>query len=226
MKELDLENLLIGISRILVLTPHPDDEVPFTAGVIQRILNSTNIPLKLICLSKGEDTTLNFIDSDEIHNSRMHELANSCEILGIKDYQIENFPDARFTEVEDEIKLFVKEEVNEGDLVMVYEENGITGHCDHVCLSRVVREKLKNKKLFYTVGDVFELDSGSLNMVQRTVKDKPKSPTHILHLKVNELQNKIRAFEAHKSQVGVLNDEFLLYWDNNEILHKEYFYLG
>ena len=84
--------------RILILAPHPDDEVIGTGGVIQQAVKN-NIPVKIVYLTNGDNNELAFIVYEKrivfkrkaiLHMGelRRQESIASAKSLGLKENQL------------------------------------------------------------------------------------------------------------------------------------------
>lgn len=92
-KSLNLENL----NNILIISPHPDDEV-FGCGELIKNLCFNNKNLNIIFLSKGEGTYTNSITKASIVGERKKLTYKANRILGLTEENIYylDFPDGNF----------------------------------------------------------------------------------------------------------------------------------
>ena len=91
-------NLYSVKDRILILSPHPDDEVIGTAGIIQKA-QRCNIPLKIVYLTNGDNNEPSFIVDQKrlvllpkavltMGKKRIYEAINGMNSLGVKRDQL------------------------------------------------------------------------------------------------------------------------------------------
>uniref|UniRef100_A0A8C3WH24 N-acetylglucosaminyl-phosphatidylinositol de-N-acetylase n=1 Tax=Catagonus wagneri TaxID=51154 RepID=A0A8C3WH24_9CETA len=125
-------------SRTLLVTAHPDDEAMFFAPTILG-LTRLGHRLSLLCFSAG-----NYYNQGEI---RKKELLQSCDVLGIPPSSVtvidnRDFPDdpaVRWDTGRVANVLLRHVEQNGIDLVVTFDEAGVSGHSNHVALHAAVR---------------------------------------------------------------------------------------
>lgn len=217
--------------RVLIVYPHPDDEVFSVGGLMQKLLQM-KVDFKLICLTKGEASTLKFglSENEMLANKRSAEYKQVMNYLGVKDYHIEDFPDKKLKECLIDVRAYFLDIFKNynPNILITYEPCGIYGHPDHIFVSKLLTDlgKILNLKIIYsTVSPKFIIPKKLLAMAEHPAKIKPIYPTHVLTLSLSELLHKIKAWKLHSSQTG--NNRFRLH----EVLmvfmfSKEYFYMG
>ncbi|XP_060999559.1 N-acetylglucosaminyl-phosphatidylinositol de-N-acetylase isoform X2 [Dama dama] len=127
-----------GGSRTLLVTAHPDDEAMFFAPTILGLARLRH-QVFLLCFSAG-----NYYNQGEI---RKKELLQSCDVLGIPPSNvmiIENRdfpddPDVRWDPERAANVLLRHVEANGINLVVTFDEGGVSGHSNHVALNAAVR---------------------------------------------------------------------------------------
>ncbi|HWS48565.1 MAG TPA: PIG-L family deacetylase, partial [Candidatus Methanoperedens sp.] len=192
-------------SRILVFMPHPDDEAVFCSGLLKK-LTTNNLPVKLITLTSGEKSTLVFglKPGDDLATTRRIEQKNSCEILGITDFEVLTFPDGGLKTKEEEVKEIIFQQINlfEPTHVVTLEPDGIYGHPDHIALSKFVCDIVKDPiKLLYATIPEFKKKRPVSKMSEKD-EINPIPPEYVLKLTSAESAAKIASLRAHRTQFG------------------------
>lgn len=225
----DLSELGINSSsKLLVVTPHPDDETAYMGGFLHKA-SKLGAHVKLICATAGEKSTLRngLKPQDDLGSRRSYELERAVNIIGINDLEILKFGDSTLHEYVDDLTKYLRAIFNQytPNLILTLEPNGIYGHPDHIALSQVVSrlqfETGFEDVLYATVGPHYIATDGEKT---KSVLEAPKPtiPNFELILALREVMRKIMAFNAHKSQ-HVINMEFIKYWNSIDLLKREYF---
>lgn len=189
--------------KILVVFPHPDDELLSVGGVMSIHKRAT-----LLILTKGERGTPDAHLDMNLKAIRTQEEKISSKILNVqtliqKDYgdgELKNKREAITKEIR---KIIIKESP---DLIITYDLSGFYGHPDHMVVSEIttnlVKDEFKNIELWYTTISkrVYSLMSLPEHMAKDSnFKSKRTYPTHKVFIGLHVFQ-KIRATLAQKSQ--------------------------
>ncbi len=123
---------LPAASSVLAVCAHPDDE-SFGLGAVLRHFVDDGAEVAMLCFTHGEASSLGGSDH-RLAEIRRAELDGAAAALGIGRIQLLNRPDGSLAEepLEDlagEVAATV-DEVS-ADLLLVFDEGGITGHPDH-----------------------------------------------------------------------------------------------
>ncbi|OGW36522.1 MAG: hypothetical protein A2Y97_03510 [Nitrospirae bacterium RBG_13_39_12] len=98
-------------NKIIVLSPHPDDEILGCGGTIRLLINSKK-NIKVIFLTSGDkadsSNPASYMRHDEEHitdysKMREKEAVNSLRVLGISDYEFLRFPDRSLDRLYDSV---------------------------------------------------------------------------------------------------------------------------
>ena len=123
---------LPAASAVLAVIAHPDDE-SFGLGAVLRALTDAGTRVTGLCFTHGEASTLGAAGVD-LHQIRATELAEAAKALGISDIDLLGYPDGRLAEIPlaELADLVVGAAVRgRAELLVVFDEGGVTGHPDH-----------------------------------------------------------------------------------------------
>lgn len=123
---------LTAISSVLAVFAHPDDE-SFGLGAVLDSLVDAGVDVAGLCFTHGEASTLGEAGVD-LHSLRAAELAEAAAALAIGAVDLLDYPDGGLSDVS--IGALVERVIDAGrrhhaDLLVVFDEGGITGHPDH-----------------------------------------------------------------------------------------------
>jgi len=132
---------------ILVVTPHPDDEL-WLAGTIATAARAGS-RIALVCLTRGEAGT-DYLEraggrltGEALAAWREQELAASAAILGVAAVEAWGLPDGRLAALpEAEVVPRLAARMRSVGLVLTLARDGIYGHRDHVTATRWVERAL------------------------------------------------------------------------------------
>lgn len=210
---------------VLLIFPHPDDAAYVSGGLLQ-IAQNYSIRTKLICLTKGGRNHLskNTKQKSSIKNIRIDELKKSCNILGIDEHIVFDCEDGNLIKTKDVWLKRIKKEIknDKPNMIITFDQSGITGHPDHLVVSKEIIDICKsdkNIKLLLRVPDKQELIYFKSN---KAIKFAQKA-THKLSYTLKEAIIKIKAILAHKSQLkSFLFSLQIIEWylfDHRELYH-------
>ncbi|MFL0578798.1 PIG-L family deacetylase [Dietzia sp. 179-F 9C3 NHS] len=117
----------------LVVVAHPDDE-SFGLGAILSTLVARGTAVDVLCLTRGEASTLHGVDGD-LSEIRSHELRAAADALGARDVNLRSLPDGGLAGVAEEV---LDGEVDRAvaasgaDGIVTLDSTGISGHPDHI----------------------------------------------------------------------------------------------
>jgi len=120
-------------SSVLAVCAHPDDE-SFGLGAVLSAFADGGVRTSVLCLTHGEASTLG-VDAGDLHRVRGQELGVAAETLGVDAVRLLDFADGRVAEEPlDRLSTAVRDAMDEvgADLLLVFDEGGVTGHPDHV----------------------------------------------------------------------------------------------
>jgi len=126
------ENSLPEALSVLAVCAHPDDE-SFGLGAALATFSDQGSSTAVLCFTVGEASTLG-AHSPELGRVRAGELADAALELDVDQVELLHFPDGALSEQPRELLAEHVQQVVErvrADLLLVFDEGGITGHPDH-----------------------------------------------------------------------------------------------
>jgi LmbE family N-acetylglucosaminyl deacetylase len=117
---------------VLAVCAHPDDE-SFGLGAALATFDESGTSTSVVCFTHGEASTLG-ADTPELGRVRAGELAVAANELGVGDVELLHYHDGRLTEEplgELTARIHQAVERSGADILLVFDEGGITGHPDH-----------------------------------------------------------------------------------------------
>lgn len=189
--------------KVLVVYPHPDDELLTVGGLMAENKNTM-----LLILTKGEKGTPDAHIDLNLKAIRTKEEQESSKILGVKKLIQMDLGDGLLSQKKEQITNIVRDTIKSErpDLVITYDLSGLYGHPDHMVVSEVVttlvKTEFKNIELWYpTVPKrVFLLLKVPEQMAKdKNFKSKRTYPSLKVFIGLNVIK-KIQAVMSHKSQ--------------------------
>lgn len=120
--------------RVLAVVAHPDDESFGLGGIVGALIDD-GVAVDVLCLTRGEASTLGRREGVDLGAVRAAELAAAGEVLGVGRTELLAWPDGGLAaRPPDELVAAVDAMVREGavDGLLVFDDSGVTGHPDHV----------------------------------------------------------------------------------------------
>ncbi|XP_018427585.1 PREDICTED: N-acetylglucosaminyl-phosphatidylinositol de-N-acetylase [Nanorana parkeri] len=135
-----------GVRAPLLLIAHPDDECMFFAPTVLGLLQEQR-PLSVLCCSTG-----NYYNQGE---TRKKEFIQSCAALGIPPSNVtvidhRNLPDNPDIQWDKHLLSdLILTHINQKnvDLVITFDEKGVSGHSNHIALYHAVRSLQDSRQL-------------------------------------------------------------------------------
>ncbi len=185
--------------RIAFIFPHPDDESVMSAGLIQRALD-LGFDVSVAIITEGSRGKI-FVHGRgrSAYEIRRSEMANAMSILGVRDWVMWRFEDGFLKNTKQwRLRLTRYLEAIDPGVVVTYDFSGVTGHPDHVSLSRFLKKEVmaKETKLLWVA---FDEERGA-EMISNQVGRYASKPDLVLKLNFIESVKKWRAAYSHKSQ--------------------------
>jgi N-acetylglucosamine malate deacetylase 2 len=132
-----MQRELPDVSSVLAICAHPDDE-SFGLGAVLAAFAARGTRVSLLCFTQGEASTLGNTGAN-LGALRARELAAAGDILGLQSAELLPYPDGGLSAIPlQELSEHVNRVARRvgADLLLVFDEGGITGHPDHVHATR------------------------------------------------------------------------------------------
>jgi len=139
---------LPGATSVLAVCAHPDDE-SFGLGATLASFTAAGSSTGVLCFTHGESSTLG-ATTTELGEVRATELAEAASEIGVDHVELLDYPDgALHREPIDRLVKHVYQVADRvrPDLLLVFDEGGITGHLDHGRATEVAVEFARNARL-------------------------------------------------------------------------------
>lgn len=125
---------LLPARSALAVIAHPDDESFGMCGLLAR-LTADGVRVRVLCFTRGEASTLGAVDDLAVVRSR--ELDAAAQELSVIGVSLLDYPDGRLSHVRtDELESVVEAELDDAEVIIVFEPSGVTGHPDHRAATR------------------------------------------------------------------------------------------
>lgn len=199
---------------LLVIVPHPDDEVFGVGGTFIDFADS-GLSTGLITLTKGEaGRTLGLCKPEELGAFRTTELQNSVDVLKIGTFELYDFPNDKPNVVQDgeprgagfEKHRGVKDHLEIVDLlieriralnpkrIVTFPPNGSNLHPDHVATHQMVFEAVRKSEL------EIKLYYFAAPKPYPGAEEGFRAPTHGRPISMGTFTHKLQAMAQHKTQ--------------------------
>jgi len=137
-------------SKVLVLTPHPDDETIGCAGTIS-FLQQQGIDGVVVLFTRSEDTNENEIDS----NIRLEEFTCTMGQLNCHNVITLDFPDGKLKSYYEQAKEQLKQIIMNIKPDIIFTPYLMDYHPDHRCVSQMLAEVITDKDVFIAMYEVW-----------------------------------------------------------------------
>ncbi|HIE60085.1 MAG TPA: hypothetical protein EYP82_09285, partial [Hydrogenothermaceae bacterium] len=206
---------LKDFKKVLVLVPHPDDELLGCGGLLLKF-KSLGTKVHLVLFTKGESLKSTY-DKKSLMEIRVKEFRKSISKLGISSYEIFDFPDGQLEKYEKDIKRIITKLIDSYNPDTVILPFIFDPHKDHSVIGKVGFEIYKSNPhinfLMYLVHTFFR--ANFLVDISDVVEDlKEKRETTI-----DDLKNILDQSEIGVA-IGVLRKENVIDVQENRIILK------
>lgn len=120
-------------TSVLAVCAHPDDE-SFGLGALLSAFEESGAGTSVLCFTRGEASALG-AEREDLASVRAAEFEAAARTLGVEHPCLLSYPDGALERADlDELVSHVRRFGSEvgADLLLVFDEGGITGHPDHV----------------------------------------------------------------------------------------------
>lgn len=190
--------LLNRCRAALAVVAHPDDE-SYGLGAVLSALTDAGVRVSLLCFTAGEASTLGW--SPDLATRRREELVAAARELKLADVWLEKFADLGLATLPpSELTDRVLATLGASDLVVCFEDSGVTGHPDHVAATRAAREAAAQRGLplleWGVPGRVADRLDHQFHTHFGHIDDAPAGSTPVLV----DRSRQLRAIACHRSQ--------------------------
>ena len=211
---------------LLLIVPHPDDEVFGCGGLFSKMAASGKRAATLTLTRGGAGRSLGLCAQTDLPDIREAELRASLDELGVQDVHIWDYPDflpdgdrgmehrEGLRDVSpDEIAPRISTLIDElkPEVLVTFQPNGSNGHPDHVMTHEFVFRALekasyKPKRIYYYAGDrPYDGEARQGFLSPEDIAASHLYPTHYIHVD-DFIEPKLRAMGKHKTQaLSVMN---------------------
>lgn len=205
------------VQNILIIYPHPDDEILTAGGLMKKYADKKNITW--VVLSRGERGTPDASVDDSLKVVRTSEANRVASMLGIAAPIFYDFKDNEMESERDVVKSAIKQIVEDKkpDLIITYDLSGLYGHPDHIVTSEIVTQIARDKdiRLWYATNSKRVLDMVALPEHMATdpeFKERRTYPTHKLYVGLSGSIAKARGVSLYKSQSRSFRSAYPTNW--------------
>ncbi len=187
--------------HVLAMVAHPDDE-SFGLGAVLAWLCNRTFSVSAVVFTHGEASTLGPDDPEgDLGTLRASELGCASGVLGLSGYKLHSYPDGRLNE-SPFVELVERGAVVEsGDLVIAFDDSGITGHPDHIAATEVAKALATARGAGLYLWSLPEDVADNLNARFNTsFIGRPKNELTITLDVANERELQWKAIRCHQSQ--------------------------
>lgn len=190
--------LLGSCHAALAVVAHPDDE-SYGLGAVLSALTDAGVRVSLLCFTAGEASTLGW--APDLAARRREELVAAARELKLAEVWLEEFADLGLAAVpRHELSARVLATLGASDLVVCFEDSGVTGHPDHVAATQAARDAATQRSLplleWGIPGRVAERLDHQFHTHFGHIDDAPAGSTPVLV----DRSRQLRAIACHRSQ--------------------------
>lgn len=208
------------MTELLLIVPHPDDEV-FGAGALLARTAAAGGSTAVLTLTRGAaGRTLGLCTREELPAVREAELRAALDVLGVQDVTLADYqdyvpdddrglpphPGLAAVPEEELVELMVEViERTQPKAVLTFPPNGSNGHPDHVVTSRLAQEAVRRAEhrvkalYFYASDKLFEGPQRPGFLPEEQMRALHLNPTHRFDAG-DELAQKLSAIACHRTQ--------------------------
>ena len=140
--------------KVLVISPHPDDETLCCAGTIMNFIEKGD-KVKVVIVTDGRYGSLDekMKGTEELVRIRREEAIRVFKLLGVNDYEFLNFEDSKVNQKSKEVEDKLKEIIEEYKPDIVFAPATFDRHSDHSAIGKIVKKLFPNAYFYVIWGD-------------------------------------------------------------------------
>lgn len=192
-------------NKVLIISPHPDDEVFGCGGLIQSLIQEGK-HVELIILSKGEAVHRHCCpnDEDNIVQTRSNLAIKANALLGIPSNQIHHldFPDGNFISTQDNLDLIdiLKARISNIAPTEIFIPHPYENSPDHAAATRIILNTIRDSSIsvfYYCVWTWYHMPLYKIPMLKY-------SSAYLFRIRNQEIKNKaIDTYINNRAKCGV-----------------------
>lgn len=231
--------------RVLVIFPHPDDEVT-VAGTLMKLKDEGH-EIQMVCLTRGEKGKSSGIENEvELAHLRTLEMQKAADLIGADQLHLKDYPDSGLERIGlDSLKEIVGRLIDEiePDILISYDSKvGLYGHPDHRLTGLAVEEVFLEKKgrSKFTPQEMYQVTlckkqvKLALKISSGFQRNYPEDPALGLPkpdfsvVTMEYFPRTLEVMQAHQTQQAVLKDLMPFHdkvpvWIYSRVFDREYF---
>ena len=150
------------VGEVLAVCAHPDDE-SFGLGAVLGALSDQGTTARVLCFTHGEASTLGETRRS-LGEVRAGELACAAAVLGVEEVALLGYADGHLGEVPlEELAQQVEEARGPAEVLLVFDEGGITGHPDHCAATAAALLAARRREIPVLAWAVLDIVASTLN---------------------------------------------------------------
>ena len=192
--------------QVLTVVAHPDDE-SFGLGAVILWLRHQSVPVSALVFTQGEASTLGSTgNQSELRARRCEELACASQVLGLGRYDLHSYADGHLAEVPLEERMQKLEEAGPTEVVLAFDETGITGHQDHIAATEAAKAFAIDHGVSLYLWTLPEKVANILNRrFETSFRGRPENEITFTLDVAQEREQQWQAIRCHQSQSGGLS---------------------
>ncbi|MFH1680191.1 MAG: PIG-L deacetylase family protein [Candidatus Eisenbacteria bacterium] len=219
---------------LLGVFAHPDDESYGPGGMLARYALE-GAEVRVLFFTCGEAGTIGVskdLPREELCRRRRIEAARASEALGLAGHRILGLPDRRLSETPDEEGIgLVLEEIraHRPQVVVTFHRLGISGHPDHVAVTRFTREAFSRAaaegplKLYEWA---IPQSKAPLYRERRLIPVPDEEIGAVIAVPPEAMDRKLEAIRRHETQIEFYHELVRIFGDFREATAEECFVLS
>lgn len=217
-------------NRLMVIFPHPDDEVTIAGSLYNLNQQFEDMEITLVYLTRGEaGPTGGLVTQDELGAKRSEEIREVARILEVENLELFDFPDSGLIDTDKElIKDTILNMINQyqpSTIITFDDIIGLYGHIDHkltgeyvreVVVENMTNEEFPVNRLYFTtlpqpmIDVALQISETFKNQYPSDPEEGLPVPTAAIKM-TDAAREKNAVIRAHETQLEILGDVQPLY---------------
>lgn len=194
--------------ELMIIVPHPDDEVFSTGGILSKMADAGKPTATLTLTKGGSGRTLGLCEPEDLPALREKELNASLDVLGVTHRHLLDFPDGGLKDIpETDILPEIVSRIDQlqPEVIVTFGPNGSNGHYDHITTHKLVSHALEAsqhriQRLYFFASDTpYSGTPRDDFLPPEEVAAQHLAPTHYIPVG-DKIENKLRAMGQYETQ--------------------------